>query len=210
MMHPRTESLQAVGTIRELMDWRAEEQPGVDFLVGPETGRRVTFEGLREQARALGGQLQKLGLEPGDKIAFMMDNGLFTAQLFLGAIYSGFVSVPLNVRAGVSQLSYTLDHCDAKVVFVQEKYAATIKEVLASVRHPVQVVDADVDNFPAGVDASAEVELPEVNPDDVALLMYTSGSTGQPKAALHTQGTILAGARNSVLSHELTAEDCSL
>src|SRR5271170_5781898 len=121
-MHLQKETLQGIRTIRELMDWKAEEQPGVDFLVGPETGRRVTFGGLREQARALGGQLQKLGLEPGDKIAFMMDNGLFTAQLFLGAIYSGFVAVPLNVRAGVSQLSYTLDHCDAKVVFVQRQY----------------------------------------------------------------------------------------
>src|SRR5271167_4611404 len=167
-MHLKIKLDRMVGTIRELMDWRAEERSGVDFLVGPETGRRVTFGGLREQARALGGQLQKLGLEPGDKIAFMMDNGLFTAQLFLGAIYSGFVSVPLNVRAGVSQLSYTLDHCDAKVVFVQEKYASTIKEVLASVRHPVQVVEASVDDFPAETDVTAEVNLPPVGAQDVA------------------------------------------
>jgi amino acid adenylation domain-containing protein len=210
MMYPPTEPDRGISTIRELIDWRAEGIGGVDFLVGPETGRRVTFAGLKADARALGGRLQRLGLQPGEKIAFMMDNGLFTAQLFLGAIYSGFVAVPLNVRAGVSQLSYTLDHCDAKVVFVQEKYAATIKEVLASVRHPVQVVATDVDNFTADAADSAEVKLPPVNADDVALLMYTSGSTGQPKAALHTQGTILAGARNSVLSHELVAEDCSL
>ena len=74
-----------------------------------------------------------------------MDNGLFTAQLFLGAMYGGFVSVPLNVRAGVSQLSYTLDHCDAKVVFVGSQYNALIKEVMAHVRRPVEVISADLD-----------------------------------------------------------------
>ena len=73
---------------------------------------------------------REMGLEHGDKIAFLMDNGLFTAQLFLGAMYGGFVSVPLNVRAGVSQLSYMLEHCDAKIVFVASQYASLIKEVM--------------------------------------------------------------------------------
>ena len=44
------------------------------------------------------------GFATRDKIAFLMDNGLFAAQLFLGAMYGGFVSVPLNVRAGVSRV----------------------------------------------------------------------------------------------------------
>ena len=48
--------------------------------------------------------------------------------------------MPLNVRAGVSQLSYTLDHCDAKVVFVGSQYDALIKEVMAHVRRPVEVI----------------------------------------------------------------------
>jgi hypothetical protein len=50
-------------------------------------------------------------------------------------------------RAGVSQLSYTLEHCDAKVVFVEEKYTDLIKEVLAGVRRAVRVIPAEVDCF---------------------------------------------------------------
>ena len=73
--------------------------------------------------------------------------GLFTAQLFLGTMYAGFVSVPLNVRAGVSQLSYMLDHCDAKIVFVDSQYAALIKEVMTDVRRPIDVIRADLDSF---------------------------------------------------------------
>jgi amino acid adenylation domain-containing protein len=207
-MNSKPES--GVQTLRELIDRRAEADATTPFLIAPETGRSLTFLALQEQARLLFGQLRAAGVEPGDKIAFLMDNGLFTAQLFLGAIYGGFVAVPLNVRAGASQLSYTLDHCDAKVVFVEEKYAAVATEVLATVRRAVKVIPADVDAFVAEGGASNGAPLPPCAGGDVALLMYTSGSTGQPKAAIHTHSTILAQARNSVLSHELTPADRSL
>ena len=82
----------------------------------------MTYAGLQEKCRAISTRLRQAGLKRGDKIAFLMDNGLFTAQLFLGTMYAGLVSVPLNVRGGVSQLSYMLDHCDAKVVFVSNEY----------------------------------------------------------------------------------------
>ena len=129
-----------INTVRDLIDWRAGAWPELVFLISPETGRVSTFKGLQEQAHHLCGRFRQLGLESGDNIAFLMDNGLFTAQLFLGAMYGGFVSVPLNVRAGVSQLSYMLDHCDAKIAFVGSQYNALIKEAMASVRRPVEVI----------------------------------------------------------------------
>src|SRR5208337_508225 len=97
----------------------------------PETGRVITFKRLLEQSAFFSTEFRQLGLEQGDKVAFLLDNGLFAAQLFLGAMYGGFVSVPLNVRGGVSQLSSTLEHCDAKVVFVEPQYNVLIKEVMA-------------------------------------------------------------------------------
>jgi amino acid adenylation domain-containing protein len=209
-MEFKTRSGDIIETIRELIDDRADAQPDAAFLIGPETGRILTFRGLQEQSGLISAQLRQAGLEPGDKIAFLMNNGLFTAQLFLGAMYSGFVAVPLNVRAGASQLSYTLDHCDARVVFVEEQYATLIKEVLAGVRREVRVIPANVDNFVAEGGATAPISPPPPAPDAVALLMYTSGSTGQPKAAIHTHRTILAQARNSVVSHQLTSTDRSL
>src|ERR1700744_2634623 len=103
-----------VRTLRELIDQRAAHAPDRAFLVSPETGRDVTFAGLRAQSRLLDAQLRAGGVRPGDKVAILMDNGVFTAQLFLGVMYGGYVAVPLNVRAGVSQLAYTLAHCEAK------------------------------------------------------------------------------------------------
>src|SRR3984957_2382218 len=119
-----------ITTIRELIEQRARVAPEASFLINAETGRSLTCRELDQQSILLANLLREAGLERGDKVAFLMDNGLFTAQLFLGAMYGGFVVVPLNVRGGVSQLSYTLDHCDAKIVFVGGGYDALIKEIL--------------------------------------------------------------------------------
>jgi acyl-CoA synthetase (AMP-forming)/AMP-acid ligase II len=91
-----------INTVRELVDRRANTQPDLPFLISPETGRVLTFKGLQEQAHHLSRRFRQMGLEFGDKVAFLMDNGLFTAQLFLGAMYGGFVSVPLSVRRRIS------------------------------------------------------------------------------------------------------------
>jgi acyl-CoA synthetase (AMP-forming)/AMP-acid ligase II/acyl carrier protein len=198
-------------TIRELIDRMAEVRPEAPFLMSPETGEVLTLLGLKERSEVLSTQLQRWGLERGDKVAFLMDNSLFTAQLFLGVMYGGLVSVPLNVRAGASQLSYMVEHCDAKVVFVDEEHAALMTEVMTQVRRPVRVIPCDADGLGATRDTTpTKTDTGVPSPEDVALLMYTSGSTGNPKAAVHTHRTILAGGRNSVAAHELTAADRSL
>ena len=186
-------SKEDVRTVRDLIDRQAEAQPDRGFLFNPETGHGLTFKELQERTRQLCGLFHRRGLVPGDKIAFLMDNGLFTAQLFLGTMYGGFVTVPLNVRAGVAQLAYTLENCDARLVFVGRPYEALLKELLgqellAQVRRPVEILFADADLGPeAGAVDTMPDALPRPGADDAAMLIYTSGSTGQPKGAIHTQ-----------------------
>ena len=190
-------------TVRELVDQMAATRADLDFLISPETGRTLTFGALRTQLLGLCSQFHQLGLRRGDKIAFLMDNGLFTVQLFLATMFGGFVAVPLNVRAGLSQLSHMLNDCDAEVVFVGTEYRALIKEAMASILRRIEIIPADIDGCqesPANVE---EAVLAPIVAEDPALLMYSSGSTGLPKGAIHTQRSVLAHGRNSARSHEL-------
>ena len=88
-----------------------------------------------------------------------MDNSLVAAELFLGVMYGGFVSVPLNVRAGVAQFLYMVEHCDAKVLFVGDEYEVLATEVMAQVRRPVRVVRSAMDGTEAMRDDTNADEL---------------------------------------------------
>jgi amino acid adenylation domain-containing protein len=202
---------QQIRTIHEAIDVMARTQPETAFLVGPETKTTVTFYQLQQQSIQLSKMLSQGGLERGDKVAFLMDNGLVTVQLFLGTMYGGFVSVPLNVRAGVMQLSYMLDHCDAKVIFVEDQYTSLLQEVLEDVRRDIRVISTNVD-FPVPVFETVTDDFAPPLPvaDDVALLMYSSGSTGKPKAAIHTHASVLMHGWNSIEAHKLSQADRSL
>jgi amino acid adenylation domain-containing protein len=198
-------------TIRELIDRMAERQPMAPFLLAADSGQVVTFKKLQDDVRSLYHEFRHLGLAPGDKVALLMDNGVLSVELFFAAMYGGFVSVPLNVRAGVPQLAYMLDHCDAKVVYVSNKYDALIKQIIDQVQRPIGVIHADIDTCQQKSDSSTAVEgLPRIDADDPALLMYTSGSTGLPRAPLHTHKSILAHSRVPIRSHHLTAADRAL
>ena len=198
-------------TVRDLINQMAGAKPDGAFLISPETGQRLTFKGLQGGAAILSASLLRRGLARGDKIAFLMDNGLFTAQLFLGAMYGGFVTVPLNVRAGVSQLAFTLEHCDAKVVFVGEPYIALLRDVLAEVRVRIEIISVGNESSAGSNECvSNSGPLPTIGAGDPALLMYTSGSTGRPKGTVHTHKSVLAHGRNSIGSHQFTATDRSL
>lgn len=203
-------SLVKDNTVRGLIEDAADARANSIFLISPEAASTLTFSELRTQARDLCSRFHQMGLTPRDKIAFLMDNGLFTVQLFLGAMYGGFVAVPLNVRAGLSQLSHMLDDCDAPVVFVGTEYTTLIKEVVASISRPIKIIPVDIDT---GLKSSVEFIEGVVAPvaeEDPALLMYSSGSTGLPKGAIHTHKSVVAHGRNSARSHELTSADRSL
>src|SRR5205085_10604827 len=99
------------------VDLQARERGGSAFLVSAENDRAFTYGDLKREALALAAFLGTKGIRKGDKVGFYCSNGWQTAAIFLGTMYGGFVSVPLNLLSPRSQLHYVLVHSELKLVF---------------------------------------------------------------------------------------------
>lgn len=195
-------------TLRDVLAGHVARQPERPFLIAPETGRVLSYREIDRQARILARFLSACGLRRGDKVALYLHNGYQTALLFLAAMIGGYVIAPLNLLAGRSQLAYVLEHCDCKLLFTAREYEKPLAEALAEVKRPIEVIVIDPDAGALFVEKRIpKKELETVTPDDPALLMYTSGTTGTPKGALLTHANLIAGGRSAAGWHGLGPED---
>ena len=137
-----------MNTVRAHIDDRAKKMGEACFLISPEIGSELSFGSLQKSADQIEIYLTKLGVKFGDKVAFLMTNGLWTTTLFLGAMYSGRVVVPLNAVCGSDQLTYVIDHCDAKVLFVERELQEKYKVVFDGLANDIEVIFACRNNGP--------------------------------------------------------------
>jgi benzoate-CoA ligase family protein len=129
--------------------------------------------------------LRRLGVQPEQRVALLMPDGVEFAAAFLATLKLGAVAVPLNTRAAARDLGVILSDCRAKVVVADRALAAAL---------PPADAPRGVD-FGNLVDGASEkpVEPEPVGRDAMAFWLYTSGTTGTPKAAVHCHRTLLAG-----------------
>jgi len=199
-------------TIQNLINNFASNCADRTFLIAPESGERLSFSQLRERVVQVSAQLDAMGCRAGEHVAMLMDNGQWTASLLLALMASGRVAVPLNAIAGDSQLEYVLEHCDANILFASPQHLERARALRSRVERPVSVVPTCPDRgpqWPTKAEA-ADATLPAVEPDDNALLMYTSGTTGKPKGVLLSHRNVIAGGMNTVEAHALSKEDRGL
>lgn len=189
-------------TVREFLDRRAGERPAAVYLVSPESGREYSYAELQGEARKLCRYLHAEGLRPGDKVGFYCANGWQAAAIFLGTMYGGFVSVPLNLLAQPSQLEYVTGHSEVRLVFADRENAPRL--AAASPQTRIVLIDGDA---PSLFPENGELEIPAPVENDAALLMYTSGTTGKPKGCVLTQKNVVSGALYVQQAHALTEDD---
>jgi acyl-CoA synthetase (AMP-forming)/AMP-acid ligase II len=184
-------------------------------MIAPEPGLYLTYGQLQRDSAQLGKHLTKLGLQKGDKVSYMLDNGFQTTKIFLGAMYAGLVIAPLNLRVQPAQLEYVIDHSDTKLVFFTADQKDRLQKAMDRVKRKIQLIQIDNDAetiIPVDAD-SFEGHFPEINEEDDALLLYTSGTTGDPKGVILSHKNMVAGGQYTIAAHGLTAEDralCSL
>ncbi len=162
----------------------------------------VTYEELDRTTDALARWLLSQGLAGGDRVAIHWMNSVEVVKLYFACFKAGLIAVPVNNRLKAPEIAYILGHSRAKVCFSQAEMAAVCEEARAEC--PIHSSLPPLD----GADEEA-IELPVVNADQVAAILYTSGTTARPKGVTHTHIS-LTGSSELMMSLGLGARDCVL
>ena len=141
------------------------------------------------------------GVQPGDRVAWLGFNHELQLVTLVACARLGAVFVPLNFRLAVPELQQVMLDAQPRLLVHDSHHADTAQalkvEGLKHTRHDTLIASAS----PRGL------QLPEVNSDMQLLLVYTSGTTGVPKGAVHTQAALLANARASAWAHDFVPGD---
>lgn len=195
-------------TVRALIAQQARTQPQALYALATETADRIDYAGLEQQCQRVATLLMAHGTQPGDTVSLVMPNGLNTLRLLLGALHGGWCVNPVNLLSSAEQMRYVLDHSDCKLVIASPEWADTVRAVLATLARPVALLVCSAD-FDAAHDPLPEntTVTPDPAADAMALLMYTSGTTGVPKGVMLTQANLAANAHNISREHGLAPRD---
>jgi long-chain acyl-CoA synthetase len=182
---------------------RPPAQPALSFYKGRTRQGRLGYGELVVAVERMTNRLRdQLGIRRGDRVAILAPNRLEVPALLLATMRVGAAVVPLNPTTGPADWDYILGHSQARAVFGD-------RELLAQVGKPPAIVCAFEDE-PAPGAAGEDVEAVTADgtslSDTMAVVLYTSGTTGNPKGVALGQGSLLANAWSLAVNFRLEGE----
>ncbi|WP_218080158.1 AMP-binding protein [Anthocerotibacter panamensis] len=185
-----------------------------EYLAFMEDDVKLTFQQLEAQSQHIAQGLRELGVGPGSRVALLLPNGLIYAQATFGIWRLGAQVVLVNPQLTGPELKYILEDSAAQVAIIQ---GSILEQVQSQREHlpclttvisiePVQGADhlwANLLNTPI----CAQIPIAPVTTQDIAAVLYTSGTTGRPKGALLSHGNLEANSRSGIQVMQVTEQD---
>src|SRR5262245_61263271 len=162
----------------ELCDRHPPDRVAVRYPMVRGESRKLTYQELRERSAAFGGLLSELGVEPGDKVATLLPKSVELVVATLGIWRLGAVHVPLFTAFGCEAISYRVSDARAKIIVTDH---ANRQKVPPGSYTIVTHGKTSHDDISFEKPASPLRESIQRSSDDLLILMYTSGTTGNAK-----------------------------
>lgn len=160
-------------------------------------GRDITFGDLDRHTNQIANGLIAFGIAPQKHVAYIGKNSDLYFELFFGAAKARAILAPVNWRLAPPEMAYIINDCQAEVLFVGPEFVESVRALakdLKTVRHIVAMEGATSEwpDFAAWRAAQSDAESArKEREDDVAIQLYTSGTTGHPKGAMLTNHNLL-------------------
>ena len=179
--------------------------------------RRVTFTEIERDANRFANYLVARGLKPGEKISTICNNSVEFVKALFGIHRAGLVWVPVNTMLGVTDMDYILDHAEVRFALIDDNLHAQADRRTALRKRGIDLVAVDLTGTAARrafristicCKGQSEVE-PDIdfNDRDLAMIIYTSGTTSRPKGAMHCHLAVVMAVMSNAIEMHLDRND---
>lgn len=199
-------------TLTGVLDWHVRhngDRPHILLSDGYRETETITYRELAESAGHLAAGMRSWGIEPGEAVGIMLPTGREFFEAFCAILLTGAVPVPMYPPVRLSQLeehlrrqAKILRNCKAAILFVPPEgkaLASLLGGQIETLRGVSTVADLKGTN--------GEIPAVQRQPDDLAMLQYTSGSTGDPKGVMLTHANLMANIRAMGTAIDATSND---
>ncbi|HXD65484.1 MAG TPA: long-chain fatty acid--CoA ligase [Solirubrobacteraceae bacterium] len=169
----------------------------------------LTYAALDGASAHIAGLLAEHGFQRGDRVGIMLPNVPYFPVVYYGVLRAGGIVVPMNVLLKKREVAYYLSDSGAKLLFAWHGFAEDAQAGAEQAGAECVVVEPGTFEEQVGA-ASPETAVADTADDDTAVLLYTSGTTGQPKGAELTHANLTLNARGSAELFDLGSEGITL
>lgn len=192
--------------IVRVFDSNVTKTPDKPFLIFD--GHDHTYSQVQDGSRRAAGYLQSLGVQPGDRVALMCYNTPGFVYAMLGAWRLGAVVVPINHKMQTPEVAYVLGHAKVSVCVFDGELAQVVGrlETTAKLISTDSVADG-FDFFDDAITRQDGVDGIDIDENDPAEILYTSGTTGSPKGCVHSHRNVVGVAVTAALAVSTTRDE---
>jgi len=196
--------------IGDLLRRAAKRHP--DRIALTEGPRQVTYTELERDANRFANALLSRGLKPGEKISTICNNSVEFVKALFGIHRAGLVWVPINTMLGPEDMGFILDHAGVRFALIDDNLYAQPERREALEQRKIDLIAVDLagtaarqglKDFYSLLEGQSDIE-PEIDFDDrdLAMIIYTSGTTSRPKGAMHCHlAVVMAAMSNAIEMH---------
>ena len=190
-------------TVGNHVSHNARRFPAKTALIDP-VGR-ITYAQLDRRANRVANVPSTKGISHGDKVAILSQSSIDWVAAYLGIVKLGAVAVPLNYRLAGPDIRTTIQDCESKLLFVSSDLRETFSE------HIPSMPNICIDDLDTVIEAASEAPpLATVVADDVNVILYTGGTTGQAKGVMLTHANLFWNSLDEIIDTQMHEGDNTL
>lgn len=174
-----------------------------EVLIQSKDGKYIKYswKQIDQEARRLMTFLRGQGLSPGDKVAILSKNCAHWIISDIALMLAGYISVPIYPTANADTVKFVLEHSESKLILVGKLdnwkgQAEGIPESVPKVGYPYPTMPVDYEWDEIMANNEPATEIHPAKPEDMMTILYTSGSTGNPKGAMHSYESFVNSGKN--------------